>query len=207
MCSFLSALILRNGDIVMDPEHTDSHEVLIASLGLQDTGETIAGRSFVRVEFTPGDDIAAISDLSTWRLRIDEESSPDWVDLDLIRSKLEDRIRRMFVTDHRLLLLGGCWILTGSAVVDKIVSARIVLMSDSSRIGKMSGSSRIGKMSGSSRIGEMLDSSRIVEMWDSSRIVEMWDSSQVGKMWGSSRIGKMSGSSRIVDNPTTPKEK
>jgi len=150
MCNFLSALVLRNGDIVADPEHTDSHEILIQSLGLQDTGNTIAGRSFVRVEFTPPEDISAIQDLSLWRLQIDEESAPDWVDSESIRAKLEDRVRGMFVSTNRPILLGGCWILTGSTVVDIAVSARIVSMTGSSRVGEMWGSSQVGTMTGSS---------------------------------------------------------
>ena len=47
MCNFLSAIVMKSGDLICDPEHTDSHEDLLESNGIQDNG--MGG--FVLVEF------------------------------------------------------------------------------------------------------------------------------------------------------------
>lgn len=50
MCNFLSAIVMKNGRIICDPEHTDSHSDLIAANELRDDDVFIRG--WVRVEFT-----------------------------------------------------------------------------------------------------------------------------------------------------------
>ena len=203
MCEFISALVLRNGDLVCDPEHTDSHEDLVDSIGYADKGND----AFVRVEFLPPD--GNYADANAYGLRVDEDVKPDWFNDALeqrIIESLRDRVRRMIVADERRMLLGGCWILAAGANVRRAVKARIFIMLGSSQVGKMLGSSQVGKMLDSSQVGKMLDSSQVGEMRgssqvgkmrDSSQVGEMRDSSQVGTMFGSSQVGTMCGSSQV----------
>jgi hypothetical protein len=185
VCKFLSALVLRNGDIYTRPEATDSHEDLIEDLGFKDDGSD----GFVRVEFVPPPD-RNIVDPNAWKFRLDQER-PSWFsqqDEERAIDKLRRRVANMLVSDKRKILLGGCWILHGDAVVSRAHSARIVMMLGSSQVGVMHGSSQVGVMHESSRVGEMHESSRVGEMHDSSQVSAMYNNSQVGKMRGSSQV-------------------
>ena len=51
MCQFLSAIALRNGDILWDA-YTDSHEYLVGMYELDDSKEPSINR-FVRIEYKP----------------------------------------------------------------------------------------------------------------------------------------------------------
>ena len=215
MCNFLSALVLQNGDVLVDPEHTDSHEHLVAHWKLDDSREY--ARRWVRVEFMPPD-YMKIDEPDTYVLKLDETTSPVWWTDELqakVAEDLRSLVRRMLVTDTQDILLGGCWILAGKANITKAVSARIVAMCDSSKVGTMRGSSKVetmcdsskvgtmrgssnvGTMRGSSNVGMMCDSSKVGMMRDSSKVGTMRDSSNVGMMYSSSNVGTMCGSSNV----------
>ena len=83
MCKFLSAIVLKNGDIICDPQSTDSHEDLIKYLDLKDDIISQAQESFCRVEFIP--DYDDIFDLSEWKLVLDESVKPSWYDEKKVR--------------------------------------------------------------------------------------------------------------------------
>ena len=196
MCKFLSAIVLENGDIICDPEHTDSHEDLMVAANIRD-GHTQLGR-FARVEFLPPEDETQIANPDAWRLVLDEQNAPEWWDVDVVRGKLERLVARQIVNDKRPLLLGGWWILVSGADVGAAKHVRIVAMRGSSQVGAMWGSSRVDEMYDSSQVNAMQDSSRVDAMYGSSRVRTMWGSSQVGKMCDSSQVGEMYGLSRIV---------
>ena len=198
MCNFVSAIVLKNGDIICDPEHTDSHEDLIRVAGLRDDRVSMAAEAFCRVEFTPPDDFSGIADLSKWTLRVDECSAPSWYDSELVREKMERRVQAMIIDGERDILLGGCHILVCGANVRCVKNARIAVMLDSSRVDVMLDSSRVGEMLDSSRVDVMLDSSRVGVMRESSRVDVMRGSSRVGEMRDSSRVGVMRESSRVI---------
>lgn len=130
MCSFLSAIVLKNGDFVCRPEATDSHESLIESVGLRDDGRG----AFVRVEFVPDFD-ADIFDLDTWTFRVDQCDTPRWFDATSAETRCRDRVRRLFVLEDRRVLLGGCWILGNSAQIRLVENARIDTMHNPTRYG------------------------------------------------------------------------
>ena len=122
MCQFLSVIVLPNGDIVADPEHTNNHEDLIAAYHLRDSIESIC-----RVEFTPGEDPA---DVNGYSLRIDQEEPSWWPSVrESVLARLRVMIESMIVTDVRTLLLGGSWIITKGAIVRVAKNATIHAMS------------------------------------------------------------------------------
>ena len=172
MCQFISAIVMKNGDILCDPEHTDSHEDLLSKHNVRD-GLTQQDK-FVRIEFTPpkgsSQDNSNIFDTSKWTLKIDQSNTPDWFSKDKIRADMVARVQRMFVREERKILLGGCWILGDGADVKIVKNARIDRMSGSSRVDRMSGSSRVSTMYNSSRVDRMYDSSRVGGMYESSKI-------------------------------------
>lgn len=71
MCQFLSAVILRNGDVLTHPM-LDSHTDLIRYYKLPDT--TAYHQHFAKVELTPVDWM----DPATWTFRLDEDTAPSW---------------------------------------------------------------------------------------------------------------------------------
>ena len=141
MCRYKSALYLANGDLIHS-DATDSHEHLIAWVGLSDN---TLHPNFVRLEYTS----ATLADIETYRLRVDQDILPDWWTNDTAADatrKLRAICERAIVTEARKILLGGAWILAGQANVEQLVNARVVEMRGTSRVGEMYGTSRVGVM-------------------------------------------------------------
>ena len=196
MCNFLSAIVLKNGDIICRPDATDSHEDLIDFANIRDN--RLSQDGFVRVEFLPPEhDTKDVFDVKNWTLKVDQASTPEWFNFESATSKLAARVERMFVLEDRPILLGGCWLLGKAAHVKKAKNARIYRMYDSSQVDKMLGSSKVGWMYDSSKVGEMFNSSQIDGMYDSSKVGEMFNSSQIDGMYDSSKVGVMYGSSKV----------
>jgi hypothetical protein len=129
MCKFLSAVVTRTGEIYCDPDHTDSHDDIIAAFHLRATASSYYAQSFCRVEFTPPEDTSTICDMSTWTLHVDEGTTPEWFNHDTVREELMARVERMFIADARRTLLGGCWIFSGpGASAKRVVHGRIVFV-------------------------------------------------------------------------------
>jgi len=130
MCNFLSGIALQNGDIVCEPEYTDSHEVLIRAASVSDNGRG----ELCRFEFLPPE-MVYIADLSKWRLHVDEESPPTWFDSDRVRAYCERRVSSMLVSTARGTLLGGCWIFSGEkASAKEVVRGRIFAIANGANL-------------------------------------------------------------------------
>jgi hypothetical protein len=135
MCKFMSALIMRNGDLLCDPEHTDSHEHIVAMHSLRDEGHLGAGgRDWARIEFTPPSDRSTICDLSAWTLSVDENATPDWLDLDAVRAACVARVERMIVREDRAILVGGPWIITAGRMC-KIIGRIVAVLPGADLVG------------------------------------------------------------------------
>jgi hypothetical protein len=127
MCRFLSAVFLKTGEVLCDPDHTDSHEHLIAAANVRDGEVAFFSGNLCRVEFAPPDDTKLWGDMTEWTLWVDEKTTPDWFDAEKARAILSARIERMFIRDRRGTLLGGCWILDGDrAHLGALLGGRIV---------------------------------------------------------------------------------
>jgi hypothetical protein len=195
MCHFLSAIVLPSGEILCDPEHTDSHEDLLEHFNIRDT-VTTQGR-FCRVEFTPPEDHSKILDFSTWFLKVDEESTPEWFDHEAVRAKLTDKIKGMIIQDHRKFVLGGCWILVDGAEIGRLKNGKVALMIGMSTVEEMCGTSKVGVMRGTSKVEAMYESSKVGTMYDSSKVGVMLGTSKVGTMYDSSKVEAMHESSKV----------
>jgi hypothetical protein len=130
MCQFLSALVLRNGDVLTHPI-LDSHADLVRHFKLPDTHAH--HQHFAKVELTP----VEWMDVSTWQFRLDEESAPGWWDdvKDRVEATLRSRANAMILRDgDHSLLLDGCWIVGGTAKIRDVRSGRIVRLQDTGSI-------------------------------------------------------------------------
>jgi len=194
MCEFLSAIVLKNGDVLYNP-YTDHHEDLISLHNLRDK----RGDEFARVEFKP-DDALQLAEPDKYKLTIDQERTPDWFSGDM-QTKVADKLRgivsRMIVRDEKICLIGGCHILADGAKLQFIKAARVIVMLGTSRVGEMRESSNVGEMRESSKVGVMLESSNVGEMRESSKVGVMLESSNVGEMRESSNVGVMLESSNV----------
>ncbi len=139
MCNFLSALVLRNGDVLTHPM-LDSHSDLVHYFKLPDV-TTYLDR-FAKVELTPKD----WTNISTWQWRVDEEVMPAWWDDVAMRAEatLRSRAARMILKEgEHDLIVDGCWIAAGTAKVRDVRSGRIVRVQDSATITGVGGSATI----------------------------------------------------------------
>ena len=130
MCDFLSALVLRNGDVLSHPM-LDSHSDLVTYFKLPDTNAHI--QHFAKVELTPVDWM----DAATWKWSVDEAVLPIWWDdvKDRAEATLRARAAGMILKDgEHQLIVDGCWIVGGTAKIRDVRSGWIRRVQDSARV-------------------------------------------------------------------------
>jgi len=141
MCQFLSVLVLRNGDVLHHPM-LDSHGDLVTYFQLPDS--QAYHQHFAKAELTPSEATWLTPDAWTWR--IDETTRPGW--LDDVESQAEARARavaaRMVLASgaHRLIV-DGCWIVGGDAIVRDVRGGRIIRVGGSAQIHDVGGSAQL----------------------------------------------------------------
>jgi hypothetical protein len=108
MCTFLSGIAQRNGDVIALPEATHSHSDLIRYLGLKDENPEL--RQWVRVEFSPSQ-ASELDEVDKYKLTLDDIHPVWWDD---VQETVEKNMRRMvtqiIIAEDRDIVLGGFWI-------------------------------------------------------------------------------------------------
>ena len=170
MCKFFSGVVVRNGDVLSHPM-LDNHHDIVRYFGLPDT--MVNHRHFAKVELHPKDWL----DVSTWEFVVDEPTKPDW--LEDIQPSVEDTMRRiakkMILTEKTkipTMILDGCWIIGGSAVVKDVRGGRIIRVQDSAQISDVMGSARISGVMGSVQISGVRGSAQISDVGGSAKLDE-----------------------------------
>ena len=175
MCKFLSAIVLKNGDLICDP-FIDSHEVLIENYNLRDNNTN----NFIRIEYSPNNN--DYFDLTKYKLHIDEISIPNWFtnDLnDIITNRLNNILNKIIIKESQDILENRVAILCDGVTVDVVNNCKIIIMYGNSRIKKLMGDSYVNKMFNNSQIDEMYNYSQVNEMYDNSQVNEMYDNSKI----------------------------
>src|SRR3990167_2913664 len=184
MCNFLSALALKNGDVLTHPM-LDSHSDLVRYFKLPDANAHI--QHFAKVELTPGD----WTDAATWMWREDENVLPQWWSdvAGPVESTLRTRAAGMILKDgDHDLIVDGCWIIAGTAKVRDVRSGRIVRVQDSAQISGVRGSAQISGVMDSAQISGVRGSAQISGVRDSAQISDVRGSAQISDVWGSAQI-------------------
>jgi hypothetical protein len=119
MCNFLSAIGMKNGDVICIPSET-SHELLINFGKLKD--DTV--RNWARIEFIP----EKIDDISTYKLKVDDTQF-DWI-TDNLKEKWQRKLiailKRIIITEDKDYLPVGEYILSGEIVIKNAGYATII---------------------------------------------------------------------------------
>ena len=124
MCQFKSAIVLKNRVFVPD---YDSHSDMLKELHIEDD-YMHASTQFVRVELSPPDG-NRMSDIDGWKLKVDQDITPDWwdekADLPRIKEAIKDwRVARTLKGgEHEVK--DGVWFATDSATVRATGSATV----------------------------------------------------------------------------------
>ena len=183
MCNPVSGLINADHTIYLpDPatwEH--SHTRLAEKAGIPNG---LIGDKWVRFELTPKDSDFR-SDISTWRLHLDEERKVDWWAEDL--PAIDDKIRRAVKR-----YMDGAW--TAGAAPQSVIASTGDRAASSST-GDMAASSSTGYMAASSSTGYMAASSSTGNKAASSSTGHMAASSSTGNKAASSSTGDRAASS------------
>ena len=171
MCEFMSVLVLKNGDILSHPM-LDSHSDLVAYFQLPDENAHI--RHFAKAELTPVDWL----DSSTWQWRIDEPTRPGWLDEveSLAEAKARALAQRMVITEASAiprLIVDGCWIIGGKAVVRDVRGGRILRVQDSAQVSDVRDSAQVSDVRGSARVSDVRGSARVSNVWGSARVSDV----------------------------------
>jgi hypothetical protein len=136
----------------------DHHSDLITYFKLPDT--SAYHQHFAKVELTPVDWM----DTSTWRFRLDEESSPGWWEDVAAAAEKELRARadKMILRDgEHQLIVDGCWIVGGTAKVRDIRSGRIVRVQDTAMLSGVGGSARVSGVGDSAQVSDVRGSAQV----------------------------------------------
>lgn len=88
MCQFKSGIILKN-KVVLAPEGNESHSDLLESLKIEDTYMN-SSKTFVRAELIPKNN-DKMTDVKTWKYKVDQDIVPDWYEKDPDRYEQEFR--------------------------------------------------------------------------------------------------------------------
>jgi hypothetical protein len=125
MCNFLSAIVLKNGDVLTHPM-LDAHADLVKYFKLPDGNEHI--HHFAKVELVPSD----WEDAATWQFTVDEPTLPVWWSdiAEQAEATLRARAKKMILREgEHELIVEGCWIVAGTAKIRDVRSGRIVRVS------------------------------------------------------------------------------
>ena len=76
MCNFLSAIYLRSGSLICQPQFTDSHSELIEANGINERETDAPVQHFVKLELTPPQQFTI--DMSEWTECVDQHEVPEW---------------------------------------------------------------------------------------------------------------------------------
>ena len=151
MCQFLSAVVLKNGDVLSHP-YLDSHSDLVKYFKLPDA--TAHHQHFAKVELTPVDWL----DVSTWQWKLDADTAPGWWD-DVkaqAESTLRARAEKMILkTGTHELIVDGCWIVGGDAVVRDIRSGWIRRVQDKGQLINVRGSATVRDVGDSATVRDV----------------------------------------------------
>ena len=124
MCQFKSALCLK--DRVFVPDY-DSHAEMLKELGIKDD-YLGASKKFVRVELAPKDDNKT-SDPMTWRLKVDQDITPEWFDIRADEQRIKEAVAEWakvhILRDGEHEVHDGVWYAYGSARVKAHGSATV----------------------------------------------------------------------------------
>ena len=171
MCSFLSVLILKNGDIRHHPM-LDSHSDLVTYFKLPDTDHFI--RHFAKAELTPGDWL----DVATWTWRVDEETIPAWLTEQMVRDAAAATraiaSKMILRTGQHRFIVDGCWILGGNVTVSDIRGGRIMRVQDSATVQNVRGSATVRDVGDSATVRDVGDSATVQNVGDSATVQNVW---------------------------------
>lgn len=126
MCNFLSAIVKPNGDILCNPEYTDSHSELAAYHGLPDPDGLTGLARCVRVELIRSESGV----IEEYKFHVDENTVPDWWDSDMavrVECSMRDRLKRLVV---KVDLNGHCevhgvGVIPPEAKTVRLINARV----------------------------------------------------------------------------------
>ena len=167
MCEFLSALLLESGELLTHPM-LDSHSDLVHYFKIRDDD---LRQRFAKIELTPGNNWL---DPDTWAWRLDEPTRPDWLTEDAeagAARRLRDRARRMILSGgEHTLIVDGCWIVGGSALVRDVRAGRILRVQDSATVRDVWGSATVQDVRGSATVQDVRGSATVQDVWGSATV-------------------------------------
>ena len=214
MCSFFSAIIKKNGDMVEYSEYTDSHEDLISAAKLRDDG---VGQDFVRIKLLPPDKLKGIEDVKNWEFKVDQSDTPNWWN-DLVEkseAKVRRRVKRMLIIDEeRDILVGGChilinskinnfiggriaWLLGESTIKDVRGNATIKDVRDNATINNVRGNATINDVMGNATINNVRGNATIKNVWGNATIKNVWDNATIKNVRDNATINDVRGNATI----------
>ena len=179
MCKFLSAIVSR--DEIYHRDEIDSHELLERSLGMTATARK--EREFVRVEFSPDAD-NDLADISKYKLRVDQETTPDWwaERSNYVEEYLREVVKKKIITGYRDLILGGCWIVANGAKVSTVVQSRIIAVCAGGTVQEVCAGGMVQKVWAGGMVQKVCAGGTVQKVCAGGTVQEVWAGGTVQKV-------------------------
>ena len=198
MCHFKSAIVLRHlkskgGYRLLLSPWTEHHSEIEIIFKLRE-GVRL---NYAKVEFSPTD-MSVADKVETYKLKIDEEREPEWLDAEMkasVTERMADYIKSIIVKDEMCLLIGGQFILSEGAKVHSAKGCAIAAMCGGTLTEMWGGT--LTEMRGGT----------LTEMWGGT-LTEMWGGTLTAMYGGT--LTEMCGPAKIVtdhrtkNNPLSP---
>jgi hypothetical protein len=200
MCEFKSAIVVQDerekgGFRLCLSPWTESHDELEKIFHLHE-GKSL---KFAKVEFRPPD-IASAHLPATYKLKIDEERTPDWFTKEVRESvieKMTDYIKSIIVSGDADILIGGQFIVCGKSKIGFIKNAIIYAISGSAQVEYISDSAQVEYIYGSAQVESISGSAQVESIYGSAQVKYISDSAQVESISGSAQVESIYGSAQV----------
>ena len=195
MCNFVSALVLRNGDVLTHPM-LDSHVDLVSHFKLPDHSEYI--QNFVKVELVPGADAWLTPE--KWKWTVDESSPPAWWPdvASAAEGTLRARVRSWIMTSGQAsLATEDVRILGGTAVLDKVSAGRVIHMSGNGQVHDVYGSGQVHRVLGDGQVHDVYGNGKVHYVYGSGQVHRVFGDGQVHDVYGNGKVHRVYDSGQV----------
>ena len=190
MCMLKSGIVLKNKIFV--PEY-DSHTRMLEELGIKDDYLN-ASKTFVRVELSPIDG-NVFSDIDTWKLRVDQDITPEWYDEDTYKPQVVEAVKK-WAKDHVHIDVDNLEISAGEG--HYIKGCKNVVICDNATVKYICDNAAVKYICDNATVKHICGNATVEHIYGNATVKYICDNATVEHIRGNATVEKAKGTSIIV---------
>ena len=198
MCQLKSGIILKNRVFV--PEY-DSHTKMLEELRIEDN-YLGASKTFVRVELSPTDD-DVFSDIDTWKLKVDQDITPDWYDEDTYKPQVVEAVKE-WAKDHIHIGVDNLKISEGEnhyikdcKNVQIYGNATVNYIYDNATVKYICGNATVKSIYGNATVEYVYDNATVNYIYGNATVNYIYDNATVKYICGNATVKSIYGNATV----------